>query len=50
MYNSNYMGHILISDYLGISSTLFVFLFTLMAVAAFIVATLVQRRVKEVNY
>ncbi len=50
MYNSNYLGNILISDYLGISSTLFIFLFTLMAVAAFFVAMLVQRRVKEVNY
>lgn len=50
IYNGNFLGHIRISEYLEISAGLFVLFFTLIAVAAFYVSTLVRRRVKEVNY
>jgi hypothetical protein len=50
LYNGNYLGTITITEVLGISPSLFMLLFTLMAVAMFYIATLVRRRVKEVNY
>jgi uncharacterized membrane protein YedE/YeeE len=50
LYNGNYLGAITITEVLGISPSLFMLLFTMMAVAMFYVATLVRRRVKEVNY
>ena len=50
IYNGNYLGNVTISETLGMSSYLFVFLFTLMAVVVFYVTTLIRRRVKEVNY
>lgn len=50
IYEGGAMGHILISDYFGLSGNLFVLLFTIVAVIAFYVTTLIRRRVKEVNY
>lgn len=50
MYNGNYLGNATINDTFGMSSYLFVFLFTLLAVVVFYVTTLIRRRVKEVNY
>ncbi|MEZ5082943.1 MAG: YeeE/YedE thiosulfate transporter family protein [Bacteroidales bacterium] len=50
MYNANYLGNETINNTFGMSSYLFVFLFTLMAVVVFYVTTLIRRRVKEVNY
>lgn len=50
IYNGSYLGHVKINDYLGISSGLFVLLFTIISIVAFYVSTLVRRRVKEVNY
>ncbi|GAB4313473.1 MAG: YeeE/YedE thiosulfate transporter family protein [Bacteroidales bacterium] len=50
MYNAGYMGHITVPEWLGISSDWFVFWFTVVAIAAFYVATLVRRKVKPVVY
>ncbi|MCF8367511.1 MAG: YeeE/YedE family protein [Bacteroidales bacterium] len=50
MLNSGDLGTVTISETLGISPYLFVFLFTIMAVFVFFIATLIRRRVKEVNY
>jgi len=49
-YTSNYLGHVTIPEYFGISATWFVFFFALVAVIAFYVTTLIRRRVKPVNY
>jgi hypothetical protein len=50
IYNENYLGNITITETLGISPQLFVFLFTVAAVIIFYVTTLIRRRVKEVIY
>jgi hypothetical protein len=50
IYNGSYLGNVTVSEVLGMSPELFVFLFTVVAVIAFYVTTLIRRRVKEVNY
>jgi hypothetical protein len=50
IYNGNYLGSVTVPETLGISPKLFVFLFTVVAVFAFYITTLIRRRVKEVNY
>lgn len=50
VYNGNFLGRVTISDFFGISPTMFVFLFTIAAVMIFYITTLIRRRVKEVNY
>lgn len=50
LYNGQFLGALKISDSLGISDSLFIFLFAIMAIAVFYIITLIQRRVKPVNY
>jgi hypothetical protein len=50
IYNGKYLGRVLVSDAIGMSSYLFLLLFTLIAVIAFYVTSLIRKRVKEVNY
>jgi hypothetical protein len=50
IYNGNYLGSVKVTETLGISDGLFVFLFALVALAAFYITALIRRRVKEVNY
>jgi hypothetical protein len=50
IYNGGDMGNIKITEVIGMSPGLFVFLFTVVAVILFYVTTLIRRRVKEVNY
>ncbi len=50
IYNGNYLGSVKVSETLGISDSLFVFLFAVVALAAFYITSLIRRRVKEVNY
>jgi uncharacterized protein len=50
LYNSGNLGGKLVSDSLGISKELFAFLLVVMAVGMFFAATLVERKVKKVNY
>jgi len=50
LYNGQFLGALKISDSLGISDSLFIFLFAIMAIVVFYVITLIQRRVKPVNY
>lgn len=49
-YYSSNLGRLRVYETLGISAGLFTFLFTLIAIIAFFVATYVQRRVKKVEY
>lgn len=49
-YNGNYLGHITIMEYFEINPYGFVLIFTLLAVAAFTIASMVRRRVKQVFY
>jgi len=49
-YHSSNMGRLRIHESLGISSGLFAFLFTMIALAVFVIATLIKRRVKNVEY
>lgn len=50
LYNANYLGKITIMDTLGITAEWAVFLFTLMAIACFILADFVRRKVKKIFY
>jgi len=50
IYGMGSLGNIKINDTLGMTSGLFVLLFTIIAVVVFYVTTLIRRRVKEVNY
>ncbi|MEZ5195965.1 MAG: YeeE/YedE thiosulfate transporter family protein [Bacteroidales bacterium] len=50
IYNGNYLGSVKVTETLGISDSLFVVLFAIVALVAFYVTSLIRRRVKEVNY
>ena len=50
VYNDKYLGHVTVTEMFEVSPALFIFAFTLIAVAAFYVSTLIRRKVKEVNY
>ena len=49
-YNSGDLGHIKITDYLGISAGWFTFIFTVIAIVMFYVTTLIRRKMKHVQY
>jgi uncharacterized protein len=49
-YNSGYLGHITVMDYFNVNPYWFTFAFTVVAIVAFTVATMVRRRVKKVEY
>ena len=49
-YYSSNLGRPRIHETLGISSGLFAFLFTMVALIAFVIATFVKRKVKKVEY
>jgi len=50
LYNGNYLGTMKVTETLGISDNLFIFLFAAMALAAFYITALIGKRIKEVNY
>jgi uncharacterized protein len=50
LYNGNYMGEITITEFFGLSPYLFVFFFTMAAIAIFAVTSIIVKKVKEVNY
>jgi hypothetical protein len=50
VYNGSFMGSIKVSDSLGISDHLFIFLFAIIALVAFYVTSLINKRIKEVDY
>ncbi len=50
MYNSGFLGAKLVNESLGMSKGLFAFMLVVMAVGMFWVATLVERKVKKVDY
>lgn len=50
IYNGNFMGYVTAAEVLGINANLFVFFVVLAALGMFIVATIVQRKVKKVEY
>jgi hypothetical protein len=50
LYNGSYLGMVKVSESLGISDKLFIFLFAVMALAAFYITTLIGKRVKQVDY
>lgn len=49
-YNSGYMGNVTVMDYFGVSAYSVAFGFAVFAIIAFIVASNVRRRVKEIQY
>ena len=49
-YNAGDMGHIKITEWLGVSEGWFVFSFCVIAVAVFYITTIIRRRVKHVRY
>lgn len=50
IYNGNFLGSVKVTETLGISDSLFVVLFAVVALMAFYVTSHIRRRVKEVNY
>lgn len=50
LFNGSFMGYVTAPEILGINDRLFVFLVIIIALGMFIAATLVQRRVKKVEY
>jgi uncharacterized protein len=50
LYDGNYLGEITITEFFGLSPYLFVFFFTLVAIAIFFFTSIIVKRVKEVNY
>jgi len=50
LYNAGFYGHITIDQTLGISPEIFLLIFTIIAVAAFYVSTLVRRRARRILY
>lgn len=50
LYDGNYLGEITITEFFGLSPYLFVFFFTLAAIAIFFFTSIIVKRVKEVNY
>ena len=49
-YNSTYLGNITVYESLGIPMSLFMILLIVIALAAFYVTTIIQKRVKKVEY
>ncbi|HRX97405.1 MAG TPA: YeeE/YedE thiosulfate transporter family protein [Bacteroidales bacterium] len=50
MFDGDFLGYITITEYFNISPHLFIFGFTVVAVAAFYFTNLIRKRVKPVNY
>jgi hypothetical protein len=50
IYSSGNMGNMKVTEYLNVSAHVFVLVFTIIAIVAFYVTTLIRRRVKEVYY
>ena len=50
LYTSKALGDVRVNEALGISSGLFAFLFIIAALAAFVLASWIQKRVKPVDY
>jgi uncharacterized protein len=50
LYDGNYLGEITITEFFGLSPYLFVFFFTLAAIAIFFITSIIVKRVEEVNY
>ena len=50
IYDGTYLGYITITEYFDISPQIFVFGFTVVAVAAFYFTNLIRKRIKPVNY
>ena len=50
LYEGAYLGHITLDETLGTSPYLVIFVFTLIAIAAFYVSDLIRKRVKKVFY
>jgi uncharacterized protein len=50
MVNGGFMGYVTAPEILGINANLFVFFVVVIALGMFIVATIVQRKVKKVEY
>jgi hypothetical protein len=49
-YNSGFMGYLTAPEYFGMNASLFVFIVVIAALGMFIAATIVQRKVKKVEY
>ncbi len=50
IFEGDFLGYVTITEYFNISPHLFVFGFTVVAVAAFYITNLIRKRVKPVNY
>ena len=50
IYNSNYLGPVKVYETLGLSSGMFALLLIVISLAAFIIARIIQNKVKEVDY
>lgn len=50
LYNAGNLGHITISEYLGITPAWFAFIFAAIAIAVFYITTLIRRKTKNVRY
>jgi uncharacterized protein len=50
LYNGGFMGYVTAPEMLGINANLFVFFVVIIALGMFIAATIVQRKVKKVEY
>lgn len=50
IYNGSFFGNITVTESLGMKNTLFVFLMVVAALGIFFIATLIQRKVKKVEY
>jgi len=50
LYNSGFMGYLTAPELFGMSPDLFVFIVVIVALGMFIAATIVQRKVKKVEY
>lgn len=49
-YNSGNLGYVTLMDQFGVSPYVVAFVFTLVAISAFVVASIVRRKVKDVQY
>jgi hypothetical protein len=50
IYNNGFMGYLTASEFFGISNQWFVFIVVLVALAMFFAVSIIQRRVKKVEY
>jgi hypothetical protein len=50
IYNNGFMGYVTAPEILGINANLFVFIVVVVALGMFIAATVIQRKVKKVEY